>query len=96
MPNPLRKFAALRVPLSDMADSLFSILTSKNFDEPPEVASIKKYVLEHYKSDVTVLVRDKEIIVTASSAALANTLRLCSPDMKRRCQLEKRLVFRIG
>ena len=79
-----------------MADSLFNILTSKNFDEPPEVASIKKYVLDNYKSDVTVLVRDKEIIVTASSAALANTLRLCSPDIKRRCQLNKRLVFRIG
>jgi hypothetical protein len=79
-----------------MADSLFSILTSKNFDEPPEVASIKKYVLDNYKCDVVVLVRDKDIVVTASSAALANTLRLCSPDMKRRCQLNKRLVFRIG
>lgn len=79
-----------------MADSLFSILTSKNFDEPPEVASIKKYVSDNYKCEVTVLVRDKEIVVSASSAALANTLRLCGPDMKRRCQLNKRLVFRIG
>ncbi len=79
-----------------MADSLFSILTGKNFDVPPEVASIKKYVLDKYNCDVAVVVRERDIIVTTASSALANSLRLCSPDMKRRCQLEKRLVFRIG
>lgn len=79
-----------------MADSLFSILTGKNFDEPPEVASIKKYVQDNYKCEVAVMVREKDIIITTASSALANTLRLCSPDIKRRCQLEKRLVFRIG
>jgi hypothetical protein len=79
-----------------MADSLFSILTGKNFDEPPEIASIKKYVWDNYKSDVVIMVREKEIIVTASSSALTNTLRLASPDMKRRCQLDKRLIFRTG
>jgi len=41
-------------------------------------------------------VRDKDIVVTARSAALVNTLRLRSPEIKRRCQLTKRLVFRIG
>jgi hypothetical protein len=77
-------------------DSLFSILGNKNFDEPPESASIKKFVNDEYQTDVTVLVRDKDVVVTCKSAALANTLRLGSPELKRRCQLTKRLVFRIG
>lgn len=76
-------------------DSLFNILTHKDFDEPPEIKSIKKYVQDNFKTDVTVLVRPKDIVVSVPSAALANTLRLRSPDMKRRCQLEKRLIFRI-
>lgn len=77
-------------------DSLFSILGNKNFDEPPESASIKKFVSDEYQTDVTVLVRDKDVVVTCKSAALVNTLRLRSPELKRRCQLTKRLVFRIG
>lgn len=76
-------------------DSLFSILTHKNFDEPPEAASIKKFVDDNYHQTVTVTLREKEIIVGVSSAALAGTLRLRSPEMKRRCQLEKKLIFRI-
>jgi hypothetical protein len=77
-------------------DSLFSILSDKNFDEPPEIAGIKKYVQDEFNTSVTVQVRDKDIIVTAPSAALAGTLRMRSPEIKRRCQLDKRLVFRIG
>jgi hypothetical protein len=77
-------------------DSLFSILSDKNFDEPPEIASVKKYVLDEFQTDVSVQVRDKNIIVTVPSAALAGTLRMRTPDIKRRCQIDKRLVFRIG
>lgn len=77
-------------------DSLFSILSDKNFEEPPEIASIKKYVQDEFKSTVGVQVRDKDIIITAPTAALAGTLRMRGPDIKRRCQLDKRLIFRIG
>lgn len=77
-------------------DSLFNLLSNKNFDEPPESASLKKFVADEYKTAVTVLVREKDIVVSAPSAALVSTLRLRSPEIKRRCQLTKRLVFRIG
>lgn len=77
-------------------DSLFSLLGDKNFDEPPESASIKKFVQSEYQTDVAVQVRDKDIVVSCKSAALVSTLRLRSPEVKRRCQLTKRLVFRIG
>lgn len=77
-------------------DSLNSILKHKDFDEPPEISSIKKYVLEEFKTAVGVQVRERDIVVQVPSAALANTLRLRSPDIKRCCQIDKRLTFRIG
>ena len=77
-------------------DSLNSILSNKDFDEPPEISSIKKYVQDEFQTDVSVMVREKDIIIGVSNAALANTLRLRSPEIKRRCQLDKRLIFRIG
>jgi hypothetical protein len=76
-------------------DSLFSILGQKNFDEPPEIAAIKKYIQESFQSEASVLVRDKDIIVSVTSSSLAATLRLRGPDMKRRCNIiDKRLSFR--
>jgi hypothetical protein len=77
-------------------DSLHTILSNKDFDEPPEMTSIKKYVQDEFQTSVSVLVREKDIVVGVPSAALANTLRLRGPDIKRRCQLDKRLTFRIG
>lgn len=77
-------------------DSLSSILSGKDFDEPPEMNSIKKYVLDEFQSPVSVQVRDNDIVVSVPSAALANMLRLRSPEIKRRCQLDKKLIFRIG
>ena len=76
-------------------DSLLSILSDKDFDEPPEVQAIKKYIEENFHKDVSVLVRDKDIVVSVPGAALAGTLRMRAPDIRRRCQIEKRLVFRI-
>lgn len=77
-------------------DSLFSILSHKNFDEPPEAASIKKFVYDEYKTDVDVTVRDNDISIQVPSAALANTLRLRAPELKRRCQINKKIIFRIN
>ena len=77
-------------------DSLHSILGDRDFDEPSQMTSIKKYVQDEFKIKVSVLIRDKDIVIIVPSAALANTLRLRGPDIKRRCQLDKRLTFRIG
>lgn len=77
-------------------DSLFDILGSKNFDEPPEATSIKKFVQDEYQTAVAVTVRPKDIIVSVPSSGMASTLRLRAPEIKRRCQIDKKLVFRIG
>lgn len=60
------------------------------------MASIKKYVRDEFKVDVGVQVRDRDIIIKVPNAALATTLRLRGPEIKRRCQLTKRLTFQIG
>jgi hypothetical protein len=77
-------------------DSLQSILGDKDFDEPPEIRSIKKYVQAEFGVKVGVQIRERDIIISVPNAALANTLRLRGPELKRRCQLDKRLTFRIG
>jgi hypothetical protein len=51
---------------------------------------------KNFHADVIVLIRDKDIVITVPSAAFANALRLRSSEMKRRCQIEKRVIFRIG
>ena len=79
-----------------LMDSLNNILSRKDFDEPPEVSSIKKYVQDEFQTSVSVTARERDIIVGVSSAALASSLRLRSPDLKRRCQItDKRIIFRI-
>lgn len=77
-------------------DSLNSILGKKDFDEPPEIRSIKKYVMDEFKTDVGVQIRERDIVVSVRSASLANMLRLRSVEIKRRCQLDKKLTFRIN
>ncbi|HEX5744066.1 MAG TPA: hypothetical protein VFX84_01290 [Candidatus Saccharimonadales bacterium] len=77
-------------------DSLSDILGQKDFDEPSEMAAIKKYVKDEFKAEVSVLIREKDIVISVPNAAFANTLRLRTPEIKRRCQTDKRLTFRIG
>jgi hypothetical protein len=79
-----------------MANSLGDILLNKNFDEPPEATAIKQFVLEKYNKSVAVTVREKDIIITAQSAAFANALRMQSRQLQKAAATEKRLVFRIA
>lgn len=76
-------------------DSIKSILGNKDFDEPPEISGIKKYVQTEFGLAVGVQVREHDIIISVPSSSLANALRLRSPELKRRCQLNKRLTFRV-
>jgi hypothetical protein len=77
-------------------DSLNDILSNKNFDEPPEIAAIKKFVHDNYQEDVEVLVRERDIVIAGRSASLINTLRLNMRQLQAAAQTEKRLIFRIG
>lgn len=89
-------------------DSLFSILSNREIDEPPEIRIVKQYVREHFKAEAGVQVREREIVVTLRSSALAGALRTRSHVISRLLANEtsqhrnanneaaKRLVFRVG
>ena len=78
-----------------MSNSLADLLANKDFDEPDEMKAIKLFVQKNYKVDVEIQLRDKEIIVTTESAALANTLRLKLPELRKAAATDKRIVLRI-
>ena len=78
-----------------MSNSLADLLANKDFDEPDEMKAIKSYVQNNYQVDVEIQMRDKEIIVTTPSAALANTLRLKLPELRKAAATDKRIVLRI-
>lgn len=78
-------------------DSLNSILGRKDFDEPAEVTAVKKFVHDEFKTTVTVMSRERDIVITVPSASMASALRLRSPELKRRCQInDKKIIIRIG
>jgi len=78
-----------------MADSLFNIIARKDFDEPPEIRAIKQYVADRFNEAVEVIVRERDIIITAPGAALAGTLRFHVRHLQRAAQTDKRITLRI-
>jgi hypothetical protein len=78
-----------------MTDSLGDLLLNKSFDEPPEIQIIKEFVKEKYNVEPIVSVRQRDILIEVSSAALAGTLRMQLHKLQALCQTEKRLVIRI-
>jgi len=77
-------------------DTIKDLLARRGGTEPDEVRLIKDYVRRQFQSEVSVMVQPRQIIISASNAALAGTLRLHSHHMAEACQTDKRLVIRIG
>lgn len=78
-----------------MADSLFSILSHRNFDQPPEATAIKDYVQAHFHETIEVIIRERDILLTASDAALAGALRMHLYQLQKAAATHKRIVLRI-
>lgn len=79
-----------------MPDSLADILGKRSYDEPPEVTIIKNYIREKLRSDASVAIRERQIIITVKGAALAGALRMHLYQLKELCKTEKRLIIRIS
>jgi hypothetical protein len=77
-------------------DDLASLLANKNFEEPPEIAAIKQYIRDTFDADAQVHVREKDIIVSVNSAALASRLRFATQPLKAAAATDKRIVLRIN
>ena len=80
-----------------MMDSLSSILKQSDWQEPEVIAKIKAYVAETFQAKVNVSVKPSSIIISASSAALINALRMRTPELQKiiNSETNKRLIFRI-
>jgi len=77
-------------------DSLYDLLAGKDFDEPPEIGAIKQYVRDKYQSDVGITMRERDIVVTVTSAALASRLRFDMQNLVKTTKITKKIVLRIG
>jgi hypothetical protein len=77
-------------------DNLADILGRKDFDVPREVTVIKRYVSEHFNVDVGVSVQPKTITITARNSSLVSSLRMHSAHLRKACETDKRILFRIG
>ena len=76
-------------------DSLASLMSNTNLVEPPEVAVIKRYIEDTFNMTVSVLVQDKQIVICASSGALAGSLRPRLFELQKICKTTKKLIVRI-
>jgi hypothetical protein len=80
----------------NVMDSINSILMDKNFDEPPEIIAIKRYVERHFKSKVNVKLGAQAIIISTESAALIGTLRMYLREIQAAAGTDKKLILRVG
>lgn len=76
-------------------DSLSDLLADKGMNEPTESGAIKRYVHDTYQSEVGVQVRDRDIVLSVKSAALASRLRYDTRGIKAAAATDKRIVLRI-
>lgn len=76
-------------------DSLYNLLSNKNYDEPPEVAAIKGYIRSMYNAPCSVSVRGSSIVVQVTSAALAGKLRFDMQNLQAAAETDKKIILRI-
>jgi hypothetical protein len=78
-------------------DNLADLLAQRQPSEPPEIQAIKNYVQQHFKQSVQVMVRERDVVITVRSSALAGALRMRTVDLTQLLDsADKRLVFRVG
>ncbi len=79
-----------------MSHSLSDLLADRFDEEPPEIATIKKYIQENFNQSVAVASRERHLVITTQSSALAGALRPHLYKLKRLCDTDKQLLIRIG
>lgn len=77
-------------------ESMADVLGRFNPDTPDELLAIKKFIQDEFKAPASTAYRGETIVVTVSSGALANTLRLRIHDLRKAAGTSKRVMFRIG
>ena len=77
-------------------DSLQELLGRYNPKEPDEVVAVKRYIAETFKAESSVGLHGETLVITVTSASLANALRLRVTALKKAAGTSRRIMFRIG
>jgi hypothetical protein len=78
-------------------DNLANLLAKRKHEEPADIGTIKTYIQELFNEQVGVLIRERDIVVTVRSSALAGALRMHAHTIVSKLEdPTKRLVFRVG
>lgn len=81
---------------SNNMDSLQDLLGRYSPQEPEEVTAIKRYIAQQFDAQSSVGLHGETLVITVTSASLANTLRLRLPVLQKVAGTKKRIMFRIG
>ncbi|MCA9325250.1 hypothetical protein KDA23_04280 [Candidatus Saccharibacteria bacterium] len=77
-------------------DSIYDLLSNRDFDEPPEIGALKQYIRDNYQSEAGITMRERDIVITVQSAALVSRLRFDMRKMVDTTKVTKKIVLRIG
>ncbi len=77
-------------------DSISSILGDKEFNEPIEIEKLKAYIFKAYGYTPTVRLNQKGLVIIANSSALASTIRLSLPAIKKELDINMPINIRIA
>ena len=77
-------------------DSLQDLLAKRMPQEPEEITAVKQYIEREFGMPSSVGLQGEALVITVSSASLANALRLRLPALQAAAGTSKRLIFRIG
>lgn len=76
-------------------DSLQDLLGKYSPKEPDEITAVKNYVLKQFGVEPRVGLHGETLVITVSSASLANALRLRQTYLQKVAN-NKKIMFRIG
>lgn len=77
-------------------DSLKDILSTKNLDEPTELAALREYCQNLFNFTPKLSLNKNGIWMSVPNGILATELRMRLPEISRRCGLTQKLIIRIG
>lgn len=76
-------------------ESIGDMLAKQRTPEPPEIAIIKRFIRDAYNKPASVLIQQRQIVISVPGAALAGALRPRLLELQRLCSTDKRLIIRI-
>ncbi|MGF7229166.1 MAG: hypothetical protein ACQR33_04235 [Candidatus Saccharibacteria bacterium] len=77
-------------------ESIGNLLGRYNPKEPDEIVRVKQYINDQFHAASSVALQGESLVITVSSAGLANMLRLRALQLQEVCETTKKLIFRIG